>query len=189
MGSREQHYRYSDSDRRLWQNPDAILASIGLKSGLTFVDIGCGHGFFAIPAAKIVGSSGKVLGIDINVEALQSIRDLAADEHLKNLETILGRAEEIVPCRGCADIAFFGIVLHDFQDPYRVLSNAKSMLKPKGLLVDLDWKKEETAGMGPPVSIRFDEKQASDMITSQGFGVTSTSKSGKYHYIITAIIR
>jgi ubiquinone/menaquinone biosynthesis C-methylase UbiE len=114
------------------------------------------------------------------------LRNLAEAEGLENVETIVGRAEETIPCEGCADIVFFGIVLHDFQDPYKVLDNARRMLKPSGILVNLDWKKEEM-DIGPPVSIRFDEKTASDMISSQGFEVLNISRSGKYHYIITAM--
>ncbi len=101
------------------------------------------------------------------------------------METILGRAEETIACRGCADMVFFGIVLHDFQEPYRVLSNARLMLKLNGILVDLDWKKEETS-MGPPLWMRFDERFASEMISRQGFTVISISESGNYHYIIRA---
>ena len=178
-----------DGDRLSWQDPDSILTGIGLKRGMTFIDVGCGHGFFSIPAAKIVGTSGRVIGIDINDDGLQSIRDSAARGGLKSVETILGKAEEVIACRGCADVVFFGIVLHDFQDPYRVLSNAKVMLKANGILVNLDWRKEETAGMGPPISMRFDERQASDMISSQGLRITSVSRSGKYNYIVTAAIK
>jgi len=158
-----------------------------LKPSMTFIDVGCGHGFFSIPAAEIVGTSGRVIGIDIDDGGLQSIKDSSELGRLK-VETILGKAEEIIACRGCADVVFFGIVLHDFHDPYRVLSNAKVMLKANGTLVNLDWGREETAGMGPPISMRFDERQASDMISSQGFKITSVSRSGKYNYIITAKI-
>lgn len=45
-------------EQRKWQNPENILAEIGLRSGMTFMDNGCGQGFFTIPAAKIVGDSG-----------------------------------------------------------------------------------------------------------------------------------
>ena len=47
------------------------MANIGLKSGLIFMDIGCGGGFFALPAARVVGESGKVYGIDTNAEVYQ----------------------------------------------------------------------------------------------------------------------
>jgi len=177
-----------DADRLSWQDPDSILTGIGLKHDMTFIDVGCGYGFFSIPAAKIVGTSGRVIGIDIDYDGLRSIRDSAARGGLKNVETILGKAEEVIACRDCADVVFYGIVLHDFQDPYRVLSNAKVMLKANGILVNLDWRKEETAGMGPPISMRFDERQASDMISSRGLRITSVSRSGKYNYIVTAII-
>ncbi|MFH0897333.1 MAG: methyltransferase domain-containing protein [Candidatus Bathyarchaeota archaeon] len=40
------------------------------------------------------------------------------------------------------DFVFFGIVLHDFKDPEKVLENAKKILKPYGRLVDLDWEIE-----------------------------------------------
>jgi len=186
MGESRHCHRHSDEIRRSWQNQEEILANVGLKSGMIFVDIGCGYGFFSIPAAKVVGPGGKVICIDIDRESIRMLRNLAEAEGLENVETIVGRAEETIPCEGCADIVFFGIVLHDFQDPYKVLDNARRMLKPSGILVNLDWKKEEM-DIGPPVSIRFDEKTASDMISSQGFEVLNISRSGKYHYIITAM--
>ena len=55
-----------EQERRKWQNPENILDGIGLHPGMTFIDIGCGQGFFTIPAAKIVGDSGKVYASDIN---------------------------------------------------------------------------------------------------------------------------
>ena len=55
------HRLIDDHERRKWQNPEAILSSIGLRPGFTLIDIGCGSGFFALPAAKIVGKKGKVL--------------------------------------------------------------------------------------------------------------------------------
>ena len=46
-----------EQERRKWQNPEDILAEIGLRSGMTFMDIGCCQGFFTIPAARIVVDS------------------------------------------------------------------------------------------------------------------------------------
>ncbi|MGQ9513898.1 MAG: class I SAM-dependent methyltransferase [Thermoproteota archaeon] len=185
MRERIHFQRYSDMERRIWQNPEEILTNIGLKSDMTFIDVGCGNGFFAIPAAKIVGAKGRVICIDIDEDSIQSLMRSAVTEGLKNVKTIVGRAEEIVTCEGCTDIVFFGIVLHYFQDPYKVLTNARKMLKHDGILVNLDWRKEDTC-MGPPVSIRFDEQRASEIISSQGFRILTVTRSGKYHYLIIA---
>jgi ubiquinone/menaquinone biosynthesis C-methylase UbiE len=175
---------FNDPERRKWQDPEAILAEIGLKPGDTFADIGCGGGFFTLPAARVVGVKGKVYGLDMNEKSLADIKAQAEKEGLKNLVLTSGQAEEIIVCRGCADIVFFGMALHDFQDTASVLANAKAALKPSGKLVDLDWKKE--ASMGPPPHIRFDEKKASGLIQDAGFTIDSIKNSGSYHYLITA---
>jgi precorrin-6B methylase 2 len=52
------------------QNPERILSAIGIRPRDILIDIGCGEGFFAIPAAKIIGSSGKIIGIDNNRKAV-----------------------------------------------------------------------------------------------------------------------
>jgi ubiquinone/menaquinone biosynthesis C-methylase UbiE len=96
-----------------------------------------------------------------------------------------GKAEDLKLCDACADIIFIGIVLHDFQDPLKVLANARSMLKPTGRLVDLDWKKEPME-FGPPMHIRFSEEKAIQLIESSGFKVKTKKASGLYHYLINA---
>lgn len=52
---------HDEKDRRSWQDPDTILADIGVAEGLVVIDIGCGQGFFALPAARRVGRSGRVV--------------------------------------------------------------------------------------------------------------------------------
>jgi ubiquinone/menaquinone biosynthesis C-methylase UbiE len=174
-----------EKERRKWQSPEAILAEIGVKGGFTFVDVGCGHGFFALPAARLVGNEGSVYGLDADWEAIRRLRVEAAKEKLRNLKLKAGMAEETIFCDSCADIVFFGIVLHDFRDPNKVLSNAKKMLKPTGRLIDLDWKKE-TMQLGPPLRIRFSERQASSIIERAGFSIDEVKKEGLYHYLIVA---
>jgi len=179
------HKFFDDEERRKWQNPEAILIRAGVKTGLTFVDMGCGDGFFAVPAAKLVGNSGRVYGLDVDSDAIGRLKEKARKETLRNLELKVGVAEETVFCDSCADIVFFGIVLHDFSDPNKVLSNAKRMLKPSGRLIDLDWKKEPMR-LGPPLQIRFSKEKASNLIETAGFKIDCIADEGLYHYVIVA---
>ena len=179
------HRSIPDSERRRWQDPEAILSSIGLGPGFTFIDIGCGRGFFALPAARIVGKKGKVYGVDADTESIASLKEQASKEGLENVYLTIGRAEETIVCQHCADIIFIGMALHDFQDPSRVLENARSMARPTGRLVDLDWKKEPT-GFGPPFRIRFSVEVAVGLIEQAGFAVETTKDSGPYHYLVIA---
>jgi len=180
------HHTYRDeAERRTWQNPEAILAEVGIKVGDVLIDLACGFGFFAIPAAKMVGPQGVVCGVDIDNEALEELRKKAALAGLLNLRLKLAAAEDVVLCEQCADIVFLGIALHDFKDSLKVLQNAKRALKTGGRLVNLDWKKEETP-FGPPLEIRFSQGEAVSLIERAGFKVVSAKDSGPYHYIISA---
>jgi ubiquinone/menaquinone biosynthesis C-methylase UbiE len=161
------------------------LCEAGLKTGLTLVDIGCGGGFFALPAARMVGPTGRVYGIDTNASSINELKEAAVRESLHNLELTEGRAEDTILCSRCADIVFLGIDLHDFDNPLKVLRNARLMLKRQGWLVDLDWKAEPTP-IGPPVAIRFSQEKAAGLIREAGFTILSQRESGLYHYMITA---
>lgn len=180
-------HRYPGEEilRRKWRKPETTLKAVGLRSGMVFMDIGCGDGFFAIPAARLVGEKGAVYAVDTDAAAVEKLKDKAAEKGLANITARVGAAEETVFCIACADIVFYSRVLHDFKDPAKVLRNAKQMLKPAGKLVNLDWKKKPTM-FGPPLHIRFSEEQAADLIKAAGFTIESVKSAGRNFYIITA---
>jgi ubiquinone/menaquinone biosynthesis C-methylase UbiE len=186
LNTKRSHYFTADNtERREWQNPEAILVNIGLKKALIFIDVGCGGGFFSMPAARITGKSGKVYGIDSNHDYIDELRAQATKENLSNIHLTVGKAEETVVCEGCADIIFFGVVMHDFEDASKVLINANKMLKPNGRLINLDWKKER-ADIGPQFQKRFSENYAADLIETAGFTIEYKKPSGRHHYLISA---
>jgi ubiquinone/menaquinone biosynthesis C-methylase UbiE len=112
----------------------------------------------------------------------------ARNEGLHNLQGYVGTGEETVVCEECADVVFFGIDLHDFSDPGKVLANARRMLKNGGRLIDLDWKKENTP-FGPPHHIRLSEEEAAALIEGAGFSVTEVQDIPPWFYRITAVPR
>jgi ubiquinone/menaquinone biosynthesis C-methylase UbiE len=174
----------SDSDRRKMMDPDIILPKIGLKPGMTMVDVGCGQGYYAITAARIAGPKGRVYGIDIDNEALDLLGRKASDAGL-NIKILQSEAERTIACEGCADIVFFGISLHDFEEPEKVLDNAWRMLKPGGILADLDGKKGETESETSLVK-RLGEKEASKLIEEAHFNIESVEDISGWLYLILA---
>jgi ubiquinone/menaquinone biosynthesis C-methylase UbiE len=181
----KRQFRSDDPERRQWQDPDQILSSIGVDNGMVFIDIGCGDGYFALPAARKVGPRGKVYANDIDPGAIERLRIQAEKEGLDNIFAEVKAAEETMVCEECADRVFFGIDLHDFEDAAVVLRHAKKMLLPSGLLIDLDWK-DEPMPFGPPPEKRFSVEKARNLITAAGFSIVSVQDSGPYHYLIIA---
>jgi ubiquinone/menaquinone biosynthesis C-methylase UbiE len=176
-------FNLDETTRRTWYNPEAILRD--LQSGMVFMDIGCGDGFFSILAAKKVGANGKVYAVDTDASAIERLKQKAKTEGLKNITAKAGKAEDTVFCNQCADFVFYSMDLHDFNDPAKVLQNAKKMIKPNGRLIDLDWKKIDMP-FGPPIAIRFNEEHAAGLMRSAGFILTDIKDAGSYHYVLTA---
>lgn len=178
-------FSLDEATRRSWYNPEAVLGEVGLRQGMTFVDVGCGYGFFSLLAARLVGESGLVYAVDSDKQAVQRLEEKALQLSLQNIRGKVGTAEKIVFCTACADIVFYSMVLHDFKDPAQVLLNAKKMLKPSGVLVDLDWKKVQMP-FGPPFAIRFSEQDAMGLMKIAGFNVSKLAEAGPHHYLILA---
>jgi ubiquinone/menaquinone biosynthesis C-methylase UbiE len=176
-------FSLDEATRRSWYNPEDVLKD--LRSGMTFADIGCGDGYFTLLAAKKVGETGKVYAVDIDPQGIEKLTNTAKTQRLNNIIATAGRAEDTVFCKGCVDIVFYSMDLHDFHNPVKVLQNARQMVKSNGQLLDLDWKKVEMP-FGPPFAIRFSEEKASDLIRSAGFSVTDVKDVGPYHYVVTA---
>ena len=178
-------FSLDEATRRSWYNPEEILETAGLRRGMTFVDVGCGDGFFSLLAAEFVGESGKVHAVDIDSSAIEWLKNKAVEKGFHNISAKVGTAEETTFCKNCADVVFYCMVLHDFRNLALVLRNAKAMIKPLGTLVNLDWKKQEMP-FGPPTHIRFSIEQAKDFLAKAGFHVQSAKDAGQYHYVITA---
>src|SRR3954451_15320079 len=61
-----------------------LLAALKLKPGDTVCDLGCGNGFYSLKIAKLVGERGRVIGVDIQREMLELLKDRAAAEKIAN---------------------------------------------------------------------------------------------------------
>ncbi len=174
-----------EETRRQWYNPEEILKRAGLREGMVFADIGCADGFFTLLASKVVGKNGKVYAIDVDSNSIEKLNTKVAAENISNVSARVGKAEDTIFCKGCVDIVFYSMDLHDFQDPKKVLFNASEMTKPNGMVVDLDWKKIDMP-FGPPKSIRFSEHYVKELMASQKLKVKEIMDVGPYHYMLIA---
>jgi len=57
----------------LFMKPEKLLVPAGIKKDQQVLEVGCGPGFFTIPAAEMVGEKGMVYAIDINPYAIKKV--------------------------------------------------------------------------------------------------------------------
>ncbi len=143
------------SDERIAAlQPEKLLRELGLGEGMTLADIGCGPGFFTIPAAQIVGSGGLVLAADIQGEMLSAVRSRALEHGLSNVRIVKTNDREIPIAPASCDFALLAFTLHEIEHRASFLHRAARLLKPVGRLIVLEWDKVE-GSQGPPLEDRI----------------------------------
>ena len=112
-------------------NPFRIAS---LEPGAHAVDVGCGAGIDSFIAAKMVGPTGLVIGVDMTSAMLAKARSGAGDWPLGNIEFRQGFMEELPIPDGWADVLISNGVLNLAPDKSAALSEMVRVLKPGGRL-------------------------------------------------------
>ena len=113
--------------------PSKILSEVWIRPGSSVLDYGCGPGSFSIPAAQLVGESGKVFGLDIHPLAIERVQKTASEKGLTNIKTILSDCKTDLADQSI-DVVMLYHAFHDMKNPNLVLKEIHRVLKPNGLL-------------------------------------------------------
>ena len=114
-----------------WEQFDLV------KEGQVFLDYGCGPGWFTLPAARIVGTRGKVYALDCIPRHLKIVEEKARKKDLSNIETILSEAKTGLPDE-CIDIIWMCDTYHEIREKRALLEELHRVLKREGILAMYD---------------------------------------------------
>jgi SAM-dependent methyltransferase len=116
-----------------------LITAAAFAPGERVLDIGCGNGLTSRDAARAVGPSGSVLGVDLSGPMLAVADQLAKEDGLDNVRFERGDAQVHAFEAGAYDLAIsrFGVMF--FLDPVAAFTNIASALRPGGRLAALVW--------------------------------------------------
>lgn len=150
--------------RRKFSNPEHILREIGLKPGMIVLEVGCGPGFFSIPAANIL-KQGKLYANDIHPSAIECVKNKILEKKIDNIELLFASITSTGLANECIDLVFlFGVprMLRNEVFFDKVLDELYRILKFDGI-----------------VAIKSSRKNMPTIVGNKGFSLIS-NKSGIY---------
>jgi arsenite methyltransferase len=112
-------------------NPFSLGA---LHEGERVIDVGCGAGIDSLIAARLVGASGAVIGVDMTPAMVARATESAARIGCNNVRFEQGLAESLPAPDAWADVVISNGVLNLFPDKLRALQEIARVLKPGGRL-------------------------------------------------------
>ncbi len=175
--------RLLGDERRALLPPLETLRAAGLGPGQTVVDLGCGPGYFTIPAAELVGEQGRVYGVDVQPEMVDACRRRAAEAGATRVEVVRSDESRVPLPDAIADRVLLAFVLHEADDQQALLGEVRRLLKPDGEVACIEWRKQE-GPPGPPREHRLSEEEAAALADAAGLRVIGRHALNDYHYLL-----
>lgn len=169
-------------------NPLKLLPLFELSEGMQVADFGSGTGYFSILTAKKIGSSGRVVAIDVQESFLEAVRSRARLENLFNLQTTRANLEVPHSTRladGSQDRVYIHNVLFQSDKKEDVFQEAFRILKSGGKIILIDWIPEKYPSDRSQVHL-FSKAEAKNLLEKMGFTIEKDFVAGAYHYGLIA---
>ena len=166
-------------------NPSSVVAQTGLMTGEVVADLGCGSGFYVLPAAQLVGNPGVVYAVDLLEDKLAATISIANQFGYKNVHVV--RADLAKPLldipEGSCDLVITGNILHEISNKEMLIRNVYRILKTGGKVLAVEWKKELTP-LGPPMDKRLEQQALEVKLMGAGLRKQKDLTADGYHYAV-----
>ena len=162
--------------------PFSILSNSELKHGMNLIDLGCGTGYFTLPASHII-ENGVIFAIDLQTEMLEALHKKLKELSIKNIHIIRSELHNLPMKSESLDIALLINALHELHDKQSILEEICRILKNNGKISVVDWKKADIQEKnGPPLHERISMVQAQRIFENQYFKLIKSFSAGQHHY-------
>jgi ubiquinone/menaquinone biosynthesis C-methylase UbiE len=171
----------------LWPAPATVLNQVGIRSGMTVIDLCSGDGWFTLQIAKIAS---HVVAVDIEAKLLDVAKRRLSESGIVNCEFVEGDAYDVamlVPQR--VDFVFLANAFHGVPERTRLARGVADALKPGGHFAIVNWHarpREETTILGEPrgplTELRITPETTAAEVEPAGFDLVRIVELPPYHY-------
>ncbi len=121
--------------RRWLMNPMKTLQGAGIEPGQTVLEVGCGTGFFTIPAAELIGDQGCLVAMDALSDYTNRVSKKVQSAGLKNVRVVKRDALDTgLDAANIDKVLLFGVIPFPFLPLNLLLPEMHRVIKPEGSL-------------------------------------------------------
>ena len=121
---------------RQWlMNPVKTLQGADIQPGQTVLEVGCGTGFFTIPAARLIGDQGSLVAMDVLSDYIERVSKKVQAAELKNVQVVKRDAMDTgLDTESIDKVLLFSVIPSPSLPLNRFLPEMHRVLKPEGTL-------------------------------------------------------
>ncbi len=163
-----------------------FFAELSLGPDTIYLDAACGAGAYALAVAPRITGSGKIYGVDLWNEGIETLSREIASRGIRNIETFVADIGRKIPLDAASvDVCLLATVFHDLVEDHTdqgALREIKRVLKRNGLLFVIEFKKIEPPP-GPPLTIRISPAELEQAYLPHRFECVKTVDLGPFNYL------
>lgn len=130
---------YEGVNRDEWQQPQKVIAALGIQPGRIVADLGSGGGYFTFRLAEAVGPAGKVYAVDVDPDMIGLIAKAAKEKRAGNIEPILAKPNDPLLPKAGVDLIFTANTYHHIDNRVAYFGNLRQTLRPGGRVAIIDF--------------------------------------------------
>jgi ubiquinone/menaquinone biosynthesis C-methylase UbiE len=130
---------YEGFSRDAWQQPERVVAALGIEPGDRVADLGSGSGYLTLHLARAVGPDGKVFAVDVDEEMNEYLRGRLEQAGIANVEVIQGRFEDPLLPDGRVDLVVTVDTYHHLENRPDYFRRLQRDLAPGGRVAVLEF--------------------------------------------------
>ncbi len=161
---------------------DVLFKQINNQKPKIIVDLGAGTGFYSVELAKLFPEA-LIYSLDISDTLINWMVENIAPKY-ENIKIMKSQENQLPLNDDFADALIMVNIHHELENPENLLLECRRILKPGGIIVISDWKKQEFP-KGPPMEIKIDSRTTTDHLLNAGFSDVLIDESQNYNYIVT----
>jgi demethylmenaquinone methyltransferase/2-methoxy-6-polyprenyl-1,4-benzoquinol methylase len=117
---------------RFW-GPRKILEGAGIQSGMKVLEVGCGTGYFTLPASELIGTQGELISIDVSPLSVEMVSKKIEQSKIANTKVIKRSVLDTkMEANYFDEIIIFGVLPAPMLPLEELLKEMHRILKPSG---------------------------------------------------------
>jgi ubiquinone/menaquinone biosynthesis C-methylase UbiE len=115
--------------------PTKILHGAGIRPGMKILEVGCGTGFFTIPAGRMLGGQGSLIAMDVLPASVDTVTKKVQEAGLSNVQVIKGDALDTkLEMESLDEIIIFGVIPAPMLPMEKLMAEMHRILRPGGTI-------------------------------------------------------